>query len=74
MPLPMPGISWSFLGSSAMSGELDGGGLDGFGGAAVGADAEGIASCDFEQVGGLDEEIGDGAVVHAGIIGTRAKG
>ncbi len=54
-------------------GELDGGGLDGFGGAAVGADAKGIASADFEQVGGLDEEIGYAAIVHGGIIGTRVR-
>ena len=39
-------------------------GLDGFGGVAVGADAERILPVDFEQVGGLVENAGDGFVVH----------
>ena len=39
-------------------------GLDGLGGVAVGADAEGILAVDFEQVGGLVEDAGDGLVIH----------
>jgi hypothetical protein len=38
--------------------------FDGLGGVAVGADAEGILAVDFEQVGGLVENRGDGFVVH----------
>ena len=45
-------------------GELGGLLLDGLGGAAVGADAEGIGGVDLEQRGGLFEQAGDGDVVH----------
>ena len=36
----------------------------GFGGAAIGADAEGVGAVDFEEGGGFVEETGDGDVVH----------
>ena len=45
-------------------GELGGLLLDGFGGAAVGADAEGVGCIDFEQGGGLVEQACEGDVVH----------
>ena len=45
-------------------GELGGLLLDGLGGAAVGADAEGVGCVDFEEGGGFVEEAGDGDVVH----------
>ena len=45
-------------------GELGGLLLDGLGGAAVGADAEGIGGVDFEERGGLVEQAGEGDVVH----------
>ncbi len=46
--------------------ELGGLLLDGLGGAAVGADAEGVGTVDFEEGGGLVEEAGQGDVVHKG--------
>jgi hypothetical protein len=39
-------------------------GFDGLGGIAVGADAEGVLSVDFEQVGGFIKDAGYGFVVH----------
>ena len=53
-----------FLGIIDQVGDLLGLGLDGFGGVAVRADAEGILPVDFEQVGGFVENAGDGFVVH----------
>lgn len=44
--------------------ELGGLLLDGFGGAVVGADAEGVSGIDLEERGGFFEESGDGEVVH----------
>ena len=38
--------------------------LDGLRGVAIGADAEGILSVDFEQVGGFEENVGDSLIVH----------
>ena len=38
--------------------------LDGLRGISIGADAEGILSVDLEQVGGFEEDVGDGLVVH----------
>ena len=38
--------------------------LDGFGGAAIGADAEGVGGVDFEQRSGFVEETREGDVVH----------
>jgi hypothetical protein len=38
--------------------------LYGFGGAAVGADAEGIGCINFEQIGGFSEQASEGDVVH----------
>ncbi len=67
MPLPMPGMASRALGSDVgggEGGELGGLLLDGLGGAAVGADAEGVLAVDFEQGGGFVEEAGDGDVVH----------
>ena len=49
-------------------GELGGLLLDGFGRAAVGADAEGVGGVDFQESRGLVEETGEGDVVH----GVRA--
>ena len=45
-------------------GQLGGLLLDGFGGAAVGADAEDVGTIDFEQGGGFVEEAGEGEVIH----------
>ena len=45
-------------------GEGNGALLDGFGGAAVGAYAEGIARADLEEIGGFGEELCDGAIFH----------
>ena len=45
-------------------GERDGALLDGFGGATVGADAEGVACADLEQICGFGEELCDGAIFH----------
>ena len=43
--------------------------LDRLGGIAIGTNAKGILAVDFEQVGGLVENSGDGFVVHgAGIL------
>ena len=67
MPLPMPGMARRALGSAsgvARVAELGGLLLDGLGGAAVGADAEGVGGVDFEERGGFVEETGDGDVVH----------
>ena len=38
--------------------------FDDSGGVAVAADAEGVFAGDFHEVGGLVEEMGDGAVFH----------
>ena len=46
--------------------ELGGLLLDGFGGAAVGADAEGVGGVDLEEGGGFVEEAGDRDIVHGG--------
>ncbi len=35
------------------------------GGAAIGADAEGVVAVDLHQIGGFVEDVGDGLVVHA---------
>ncbi len=48
-------------------GELGGLLLDGLGGAAVGADAEGVGCVDLKQGGGFVEQAGDGDVVHEGV-------
>ena len=45
--------------------ELGGLGLDGFGGATVGADTEGVGAVDLEEGSGFIEKAGDGDVVHA---------
>ena len=55
-----------FLGLADQFGDLLGLGFNGFGGVAVGADAEGILTVDFEQVGGFVENAGDGFVIHCG--------
>ena len=60
----MPGMAEHFLGFTDQVGDLLSLGLDGFGGVAVRADAEGILAVDFEQVGGFVENAGDGFVVH----------
>ena len=52
------------LGLGDQVGDLLRHGLDGLGGVAVGTNAEGILAVDFEQVGGLVEDAGDGFVVH----------
>ena len=49
-------------------------GFDGFGGVAVGADAEGILAVDFEQVGSFVEDAGDGFVVHEKLRFYRGRG
>ena len=64
MPLPMPGIASTCLGSAMSVFDLLRMVLDRLRGVAVGADAEGILAVDFEQVGGLVENVGDGLVVH----------
>ncbi len=53
-----------FFGILDQVGDLVRQSLDGLGGVAVGADAEGILAVDFEQVGGFVENSGDGFVVH----------
>ena len=53
-------------------GELGGLLLDGLGGAAVGADAEGVGGVDFEESGGFFEQAGEGDVVHGSqVLGCR---
>ena len=54
----------NFLGFVDQVGDLLGLSFNGFGGVAVGADAEGILAVDFQQVGGFVENAGDGLVVH----------
>ena len=68
MPLPMPGMARRSFGvgvGRGEGGELGGLLLDGFGCAAVGADAEGVGGVDFEQGGGFVEQAGEGDVVHS---------
>ena len=48
--------------------------FDGFGGAAIGADAEGIVAVDLHQVGGFVQDGGDGLVVERALFGhTRLR-
>ena len=67
MPLPMPGMASTFLGSSNDVGDLLRQGFDGFGGVAIRADAERVLAVDFQQVGGFEENARDGFVVHGGL-------
>ena len=53
------------LGLADDVGNLLGLSFDGFGGVAVGANAERVSAVDLEQVGGFVENAGDGLVVHA---------
>ncbi len=55
------------LGIAGDGGERDGALLDGFGGAAIGADAKGIAGADLQQIGGFGEHLCDGAIFHCGV-------
>ncbi len=55
-----------FLGIVDQVGNLLRLGLDGFGGVAIRADAEGILAVDFEQVGGFVQDAGNGLIVHCG--------
>ena len=74
MPLPMPGMASTCLGSSINVGDLLRVILDGLRGVAVGADAEGILPVDFEQVGGFVENVGDGLVVHGQVRLNKLDG
>ena len=65
MPLPMPWNGQDLFGLADDVRDLLGLSFDGFGGVAVGADAERVSAVDFEQVGSFVENAGDGLVVHA---------
>ena len=65
MPLPIPAIASTCLGSLIKSDNLLMLGFNGFGGVAVGTDAEGIAAVDFEQIGSFVQDASDGFIVHA---------
>ncbi len=54
-------------------GEGNGALLHGFGGAAVGAYAEGIARADLEEIGGFGEELCDGAIFHCCAAACRGR-
>ena len=73
MPLPMPAMARSCLGSCDEGGELGGLLLDGLGGAAVGADAEGVGCVDLEQGCGFVEQACDGDVVHEDGSASRSS-
>ena len=64
MPLPMPGMARTCLGSPMSVFDLLRVIFDGLRGIAVGADAEGVLPIDLEQVGSFIENVGDGLVVH----------
>ena len=61
------------VGRGSEGGELSGLLLDGLGGAAVGADAEGVGGVDLEQCGGFVEQAGDGDIVHGDTIRVRGR-
>ena len=61
----MPWMARTFFGFADEVGNLLGLSFDGFGGVAVGADAERVSAVDFEQVGSFVENAGDSLVVHA---------
>ena len=71
IPLPMPGISSSFFGSSSRAETCSGMSLQRFSGAAVGADAKRVVAIDLHQVGGFVENVRDGFVIQAELPEAR---